>query len=297
MTWITLALAAYLILAVVQLADKIFLDKFLTDSFVYAFVISILGGVAVLLAAPWLCVWPGWLWLALDLLIGATFTGGLLLLFAALRRGDASRVLTIIGGAMPLFSAAMSYGFGERLSRGQVAALLLLVIGVVVMAWEKAKPNVKKTHGLGLALAASLTLALFFVGTKQAYVYQPFASSFIWIRLGAGIGALFLLVSPALRRALQKNKKKLFSLKGVWFLLAQLFGALGYCLQSYAINLGSVSLVNALQGVQYVFLLIFAAIGTLLYPKLLKEKLNWQAVVQKVAAVGLIGAGLYLLLR
>jgi hypothetical protein len=53
--------------------------------------------------------------------------------------------------------------------------------------------------------------------------------------------------------------------------------------------------INALQGVQYVFLLIFAIILSFKLPKILKEEISREIIFQKVAAILLIGAGLILI--
>ncbi|MBX4191713.1 MAG: hypothetical protein KW804_02865, partial [Candidatus Doudnabacteria bacterium] len=72
-------------------------------------------------------------------------------------------------------------------------------------------------------------------------------------------------------------------------------GTVGGFLQNYAVSLGSVSVVNALQGVQFVFLLILTSLLSIYFPKVLKEKISAEILTLKVTAIALISCGLYLL--
>ena len=73
------------------------------------------------------------------------------------------------------------------------------------------------------------------------------------------------------------------------------FGSAGFMLQNYAIFLGSVTLVNALQGFQYAFLLLISTVLAIMSPKLLKETFSWRIVVQKGLAIIVVGVGIYFL--
>lgn len=74
---------------------------------------------------------------------------------------------------------------------------------------------------------------------------------------------------------------------------AQGLGALAFVLQNYAISFGSVAIINALQGVQYAFLLLFAWLLTLFYPKIIKEDISKKILWKKIGAIVLISLGLY----
>ena len=63
-----------------------------------------------------------------------------------------------------------------------------------------------------------------------------------------------------------------------------------------AMALGSVTLVNAVQGAQYGFLFILALLFSYRWPKIFGEEFNIKVIVQKVIALILIILGLYLLL-
>jgi hypothetical protein len=71
--------------------------------------------------------------------------------------------------------------------------------------------------------------------------------------------------------------------------------ACAFLLLNYSIKLGDVALVNAIQGVQYAFLLVLVAVLAKKYPRVLEEKLNRAILAQKIFAIVIIGIGLALL--
>lgn len=307
MSWILVALLAYFFLAVANLFDKFLVDNVLPSSKAYAFIACLLGGVVVL-AAPWLLQWPGFFWLAINLLTGGVFAVALWLLYESLRRGEASRVLVIVGGLTPVFSITLSLVFfKERFSSSQWLGISALLLGVLIVALlpkqrsflSRVMSKLKltqsiKSGGLVLAVFSALSYAVYFVAAKYGYLAQPFASAFIWNRIGAALFVLVFLIRSSDRRQIMEAFKKKDPNKNKFLVVFnQLLGSAGFILQNYAIFLGSVSLVNALQGVQYGFLLFISSVLAILSPRLLKETFSWKIFLQKLLAILIIGFGLY----
>ena len=307
MSWIIVAVSAYLLLAVANLLDKFLVDNVLKSSKAYAFVACLMG-VVVFVAAPWLLEWPGWPLFIFNLMTGALFAVALWLLYESLRRGEASRVLVFIGGATPVFSLLLSIViFKEHFSFYQWMGILCLLGGVFIIAFLPVKrsflsrvvrklgiSNSKHQGGLTIAILSALAYSLYFLATKYGYLDQSFASAFIWNRLGAGLFVLLFLIKKSDRRAIAALFSHSSPNNNKWLVVVnQIIGATGFILQNYAIFLGAVVLVNALQGVQYAFLLVISAILALVAPKLLKETFSWRIILQKSAAVVAIAIGLY----
>lgn len=313
MSWIFVALVAYLFLAVSNLFDKFLIDNVLGNTKAYVFIATLLSAI-VFLASPWFLKWPGLYFLAWDVAVGVVFTLALWLLYEALKRGEASRVLVFVGGITPVFSIIFSLLFlQENFSHYQWLGLGFLLLGVLVIAFLPRERNFLhrflrrlkieppfKAGGLGLAFLSALAYSTYFVASKYSYSGQPFASAFIWSRVGAAVFVLlFLIRAHDRRQVLHGFKSQPASRKGentkhkLLVLLGQGFGSSGFLLQNYAVFLGSVALVNALQGVQYAFILVLSAGLAVMAPKLLKENFSWPVVSQKLAAVLIIGLGLY----
>lgn len=79
------------------------------------------------------------------------------------------------------------------------------------------------------------------------------------------------------------------------FMANKALAAGAFILLNYAISLGSVTVANALQGTQYVFLLLLATAVSVGWPKLFREELSRMAVWQKVSGIVLVSLGVVLL--
>ncbi len=307
MSWLVLAIIAYLVLALVNLADKFLLDKVLPSSLTYTFLVGLLS-LLVIFLAPWFLEWPGFSIFLLNIITGALFPLALLLLYRSLKEGEASLVIPLIGGGAQVFTILLAIIFlGEVFVIKQWLALALLVAGTIMISWFPSghhwwtktfawfKVGGSK-HSLIIfrSILAALFFAAFMILSKYAYNNQNFLSAFIWIRLGTFIGVLFLLIKIKNRKEISKNLRRL--LKGrheSLFLANQALAAVGAFLQQYAIFLGSVALVNALQGLQYALLLALGGLIAVFYPKLMQENFSRNIIIQKIVAVSLISLGLY----
>lgn len=304
-TWLILTIVAYGFLAVANLGDKFLISKIFPSSKIYAFLIGLMS-LAVFVAAPWGLAWPGWPWFLFNLAVGALFPWALLLMFNALKHGDTSRITILIGSAIPIFTFALSLALlGERYSLNQILGLILLIAGSLVIVIIKDQPKAKKIFSssgrvIWPCLASAAVFAIYFIGTKFVYDHQPFLSSYLWLAGGNGLMAALFLAPPSWRReilsGLGYKSKKQQTLKQRTLLIGnQIFGGLGSLVQHYAIFFGPVAIINALQGVQYVFLILGGWWLTIFYPKILKENITAGVIIQKVIAIIIIASGFYLL--
>lgn len=312
MSWLTIAVLSYIIFAFVNLADKFVIEKVVHGPKTYTFLVGVAGAIVVL-AAPWYLRWPGWSLFFFDLMVGAFFAAGLLFLYRALKGGEASRIFTLVGGMVPIFTVWFSvYVFKESFSGYQWLAILFLILGTMVISSISIHHNIwfnirrflhllddSKWPAILTAIFSALFFALFWVGSKQVYNTQEFASGFIWIRLGTLFSVLFLIFRKDSRREIFAEIKKGNQKKNNKFIVfgTQGLGAVAGILQNYAISLGSVALVASLQGLQYGILLVLVTIVTFFYPNILKEDYSSKTISKKVAAVLLIFLGLYFLVK
>lgn len=311
MHWLLIVLTGHLLNSIAFLMDKFLLAKKITSPFVYAFFIGALGILGVALI-PFGFYVPGVGEIVRALASGAAFVLALIFFFAGLKKNEASRVVPLTGGFVPAFTFVLAYLYlGERLGGIEIAAFAALVVGGVLITVDKegpasAKATAGKRYGYLYAVIAAFIFAVSFVLAKQVYIEQNFISGFVWSRFGGFIAALMILLIPSQRRAIfhpasakAAAGKQPSSTKGVptsvLFFTGQIAGALGFVLVNYAISLASVSLVNAMQGAQYAFLLIIVALLSKRFPEILSEKLSGGVLVQKIAAIILISVGIGLI--
>jgi drug/metabolite transporter (DMT)-like permease len=306
MSWILVAVIAYFFLAIVNLVDKFLLQSVLGSSKVYAFLISVMGAVVVVFA-PWFLHWPGTGMLIVQLLVGMLFPIALIFMFEALKRGDASKITVLIGGFIPLLTIIFSLLiWQEQFSVDKWLGMGLLLLGTFALALVgRGKTSEQKSfnrQAVLLSLVSAIFYALFFIGTKYSYNHHDFYSSFIWIRFGSVLAVILLLLSKKNRQEIfgglkkQNQKPKGKSHTAIIF-GNQALGAVAFILQNWAINGGSVAVVNALQGVQYAFLLLFGWVLTVFRPKIIKENIARSVVIKKIGAIVLITLGIYFVIR
>jgi drug/metabolite transporter (DMT)-like permease len=309
MTWFSVAIISYILMAVVNLTDKFLIDNVVKSSKTYTFLVCFLS-LVIFLAAPWFLEFPGWRNLLIAVFSGSLFMAATFFMYEALRRSAASQTIIIIGGLVPVFTALFSFAFlREAFSIYQIGGLVLLITGTFLIAflptvtsfwekiWQTFHPNKYKRRSWRLAVLSAFFYATFFVATKEVYTQQPFVSGFMWLRLGAALAAALFLLDPKSRQEIIKQifpqKKKKSKNNNFLFLANQSLGALSSVLQNYAIFLGPVAIITALQGVQYGVLIVLSFVLGL-FIKQYKEKFVWRVFWQKLIALLLISGGLYL---
>jgi len=130
---------------------------------------------------------------------------------------------------------------------------------------------------------------------KYIYTYQPFIGSFVWSRLGSFVGVIFMLFVPEWRKLIIDQQKGAKTPKNLlFFFIVRLLAAGAFIMLNYAISLGNVAIVSALQGVQYLFLFIIILIISTRFPKVLHEQLGGGVFLQKLIGTVMVTLGLYL---
>lgn len=297
MNWLLIAISAHFLFALVFLIDKYLLSRTRVEPRMLAFYVGILGGAALLLI-PFGFVIPSISQIMISLMAGVLFILAILCFYKSVQFGEVSRITPIIGGIISLFTIGLTYLFlEERLVLNQLIAFSLLVSGGVVMIWPRKKSHLRSDKPslikrLPLAIMAALFFASSYVLTKFVFIEQSFISGFIWIRIGGILGAVLLILWPGGWREVIRASRSIKAKTGGLVVFSKSLSAGAFILLNYAIYLGSVTLVNALQGIQYIFLLVVALFLSRKFPQIIKEQINDAAIIQKVVAILLIGLGL-----
>lgn len=291
MPWLIIAISSYFLFAVVSLGDK-YLLKGPPNPKIYAFYVGVLGILALLLVPFVGFSVPGVYEIIFCLLAGAVYIFALFFLFSGLEQFEASRIIPGIGGFLPIFTLLLIYFFsGGRtvLNHLEILAFFFLVLGSVTVSWQASTKVSFKS--LGISALTGFFLALAFVLAKYVYLMLPFWTGFIWIRVGAFLAALFFIFTKQVRKELFSGVSAFSKKTRAFFLFNQAIGAGAFILQNWAIALAGLvylSVINALQGIQYVFLFILALL-------FLKEGREKKDIFQKIIAILFIGAGLAIL--
>jgi len=291
--WIFIVTIGYLLNGASSVINKSLLNKDIPNPAVYTFYITFLG-LAVFLLAPFGFSWIGLNMFLVSALAGILFTLGLLFMFIALVKDEVSRVTPLIGGLQPIFVFALAFFLlDERLLFNQILAFALILIGGIFITIQSGKSTKSRAKMFWLSVLSSFLFAASFVLTKYVFNNVDFISGFIWIRIGSFIAASTFLLSKNQRTAIFHNTVNAKKGVTIAFILGQGAGALSFVMINWAISMGSVTLVNALQGLQYVFLFLLVFLLAKKYPNLLDEDLHKKVIIQKVVAILLIAIGMF----
>ena len=309
MTWLIVAICSYILLAITSLIDKVLLSGSLSDAKLYAFYVGILSSAAFILLFFGIWANPSIFVVFLGISAGAAQIYGSYFYLSALRQLEASRAVPIIGSLVPIFgfflSALVSGGRAVLSSQELVGFILLILGGWLIMARGVSIKN----GGLHYVVQASFLFALTVILSKLVYLrlsnvegnlfgFLPlsFANGFLLMSFGSVLAALTFLASDSVRKTVfgHHSVKKEAKPRSLFF-IGQMLGAAAFLLQSFSVSIApqaSVPVINAMAGVQYVFLFFFSMLVSFSFPGIIKEKNDSVSIIQKAVAIFLIMGGL-----
>lgn len=293
--WFWLVIFAYLLNAGATLISKRLLITTIPHPVVFVFYIGVLNLLALVLI-PFGFYIPTNYEIIIALLSGGTYAAAMYYLAKALRIDQASQVAPMIGGLQPIFVLAFAWWFlPEELFLKQYLGIFLLVAGSILMALEIGRKRIF-TESFKYIVVSSVFFGLSYATLKLVYLQQNFASGFVWTRFGTFLFVILLILLPNNWAKVKENFKQSGEKVKAIFVVGQILGAVSFLLVAFAISLGPVTIINALQGVQYAVLFIIILLLAKKYPQLLDEPLRRPIVIQKTIAILILIAGLALVI-
>jgi drug/metabolite transporter (DMT)-like permease len=270
-SWILLAVAAQVITAGVAIVDKYIVtsEKVMPRPFVYAFYTCILSGAWVAVFTLGLLPVPFFASLgvpsfgnveaptlhiaALSILAAYTFFVGLVSLYTAFKEADASDVVPVVGSVSAIASFALSYFLLDaRLTPNFLAGLILLAFGTFLVSHLRFSLRVALS-----SIHAGFFFALHYVTLKGLFNETSFDNGFFWSRISFIIVALSMLLVPAYYAKITEQTKATTRKSGALVLANKLMAGIGSIMILKATAGGDVAVVQALGGLQFVFILLF----------------------------------------
>lgn len=301
--WLAIALAGYAIMAVVSVLDKFIVSNEKISPLKVTF-FTTAPIVVILCLAPFGVARLGsqsdWL---IAVIAGAGFVIGMWALNVGLVESEVSHLGPLLGAIIPLFVLMLGQSFlHERITAQEYGAIAILIIGSLIISFERSKLNSGWHRGMAWGIASGFFFAVSHVGSKYLYNRYGFYSGFVWSRAFVGLSGLLLLVYPEVWKSIfgkrqRKNNGSAVGKKSkiAIFLTDKMLSVAGVVLIQYATALGSVAIVNALAGAQYALLILFVILLSRFAPKVFKEEYARGEVMQEIVAVLLIVLGLVVL--
>lgn len=268
MAWILLATLGQFLNAIVAIFDKYIVsdEKALPKPFVYAFYSCLIAGGWVLVfligSLPWLSNLgvptlanvqaPSLTVVAMSFLAAYSFFIALVSMYDALQRADASNTMPVIGAVSALSAFGLSYLFLDvALHNNFIIGIILLAVGTMLVAQTLPRVDV-----VVQVLHSGLFFALHYITMKGLFMETSFDDGFFWSRIGFVLFTLSLLLVPAYFAKVRKVTSNTTKRAGGIVLFAKVLAGIAAFLLLKATDMGDVAVVQALGGLQYVFILL-----------------------------------------
>jgi drug/metabolite transporter (DMT)-like permease len=309
MHWVTLAVVAQFLNAFVALVDKRIVsdEKILPKPFVYAFYTCLISGVWImvyfisLLPLPFdglhlprfeNVLRPTLEVVALSFLAAYTFFTALVSMFIALKVADASDVVPVVGATSAVASFGLGYFFLHTpISNNFVLGIALLSVGTFLVSRFHFDAKVAFT-----ALHAGIFFALHYVSIKGLFMVTSFDDGFFWSRIAFMFYALSLLMVPSFYEKIRVQTKATTKHAGFLIFSNKILAGVSTILILKATDMGDVAVVQALGGLQFVFILLLGVIFTMSPRKVpVGESYSKETILRKALFVAVITLGFLVL--
>lgn len=265
MSWFIIALIGYFVLALVSVSDKFILSEKLATPAIFVFYstapllvlfLSLFFGIEIFSGM-------GLFWAVIS---GLSLVFGFWAMYRGFLGSEVSHAGPLLGAVMPFFVLIISFGFlGEVLSSNQLLACFLLICGSFLISFEKSAKHSGWHMGFAWIILAGFMFAISHVTAKYLYDCYGFLPGLVWTRGMSGFFGLFLIMLPSVRTEIfgwfKKEKAKSKNKNKAWLIsLNKTFGIIGVFLVQLAIAWGSVTIVNAMAGVQFGLLVMIVGL-------------------------------------
>jgi uncharacterized membrane protein len=295
MAWILLATLGQFLNALVAFLDKYIVsdEKALPRPFVYAFYSCILtGGWVVIYFLGFLpglstvgfphfsnVQAPSIQVVAMSFLAAYTFFMALVSMYSALRNAEAVNVMPVIGAVSAISSFGMVYLFLD------VAFSPNFMWGVVVLSL-----------GTLHVFHSGLFFALHFITMKGLFLETNFDDGFFWSRICFVLFALSLLLVPTYYKKIREQTGTTTKKTGALVIFTKILAGVAAFMLLKATDMGDVAVVQALDGVKFVFILLITILFASLLPDTVAvHEAKPREVMRRVLYVMVIAVGYFIL--
>lgn len=310
MNWIILAVVAQFLNAFVALIDKRIVsdEKVIIRPFTYAFYTCLIAGIWILIYAINLLPFSFWgialpsfsnvqvptlEVVALAFLAAYTLFTALVSMFTAFKDANASDVVPVVGATSAIASFGLGYIFlNATLSNNFMLGIVLLSIGTFLVS----RFHFSYKTAL-ISVHAGIFFALHYVSIKGLFLVTSFDNAFFWSRAALMFFALSLLLVPSFLEKITKHADTTTKQTGLIILANKILAGISSILILKATDLGDVAVVQALGGLQFVFILMLGIFFSVKVKIPVGETYQSETILQKAVFVAVIALGFLVLFR
>lgn len=212
--------------------------------------------------------------------------------FKAIEKNDAS-IIVVMFQIIPVFSYILALIlFKENLTIRQIIGSIIIIISTIIISFDfNEKNNNRKFKALFLMTLSSLCYSIYYILFDIGIRNSSYYSCAFWYQGGFLLIGLLLLCLKSFRlpfiKAIKKNGNRYLILNTT----NETLNLIANLIVNYANLIIPIALVNVLNGFQGAFTFIIGILGTIFFPKYIKEDLNKTIIIQKIVSIiiGIIG--------
>ncbi len=289
--WFFLAFVPAIFWAMINIFDKVFIDRYLKDVFSFTFFTNILSPIlliVLIIVFGFEIVGIYYVLLAFLAAFGYIFTN--IFYARALGLEEASKVI-------PLFSLTVIFTviydffiFSEAISLFWLLSICLIVFWVFALVSDKLSLKIfKPRRVLFLMFFASFSYSITLLTAKlflESYSFYVFITYQVFFQIIICLSYLFFKpIRKKLARTMEGiGKKRVYLL--MW--VNQVLDSTALFVMQFTLSIWVSSYVFAVSMTQYIFVLLFTTFFTLLFPKILKEELDKKIFAKKSVSIIMI---------
>lgn len=288
---------AFVVLGQVLTAFTVLIDKYVvtqtavTRPGVYAFYVAIMSGIVLILLPFGVIQIPSPQTLGISILMGFTFITSIILLYDALKHGNATDVVAWLAAISTLTTFVASYFFmNEELPSSFPLALVFFLLGMALVGHFRFY-----ARSFLFVILSGMLFGFSAVLVKYLFMHTDFANGFFWSRMGNVLAALTLLLIPGIRDHISSTSKAVTHKASSLIFVNRILGGLAFLCVLYAIRLGSPAIVNALSSLQFVFVFLLIFLFRKKIPEFYHHEFRKGHVLHKVLAITFIIIGFFTL--
>ena len=291
--WILFSILAAITWSVVNIVDKYVVTKWVDKPIVPVLIMGITGLVIGLgIIIPRGLSELSYINVIWTLVAGIFYTLMNIFYFKAAKIEEISRIVPLFS-LVPLFVAILSAIFlGEIFTITTYLGIAFLVIGAILISSRKlTKISVGKAFWF--TILGILSISINYVITKYLLSFADFWTIFSYTRMGAFLAVIpiFFLNYHDLVHIVKVHGKKVVGVMTA----NEALNVLAVLFITIAAATGFITLVNALASIQPFFVLVFAVVLSIWYPKILREEITKSTVFIKLVAIILLFIGVLLI--
>jgi len=293
MTWIILAIVAQAISALTVFIDKFVLvsKEGIKSPAAFAFYTAMLSGLVLILVPFGVVSMPSYDVLFFAVVSGMVYIAALLFLYRVLQELVVTDVIPVTASVGALTTGTLAaFLLAKDLPLSFIPAFLLLSVGTfLIYCFCFSRKLFLMTVIAGVLLGVSS-----FVSKLVFDAADTFLNGLFWLLIMNVVVALVVLAPArffAIRTSLSGSSSDVKWLA----LLSKSLGGAAFFLSATAISLGSVTIVNALGGLQLVFLFIFVPLFARRVPDVFKQEFAKESIILKLLGTLSIIVGLAVL--